>query len=136
MISSKISICLVLLVGFALLAPARALADPPPDTYDQAVASFPHRRDQLVRAAVRQFGAPDPGWDFKFKLWLWNKDNARRQLTFASAVIWVLSHPSDFKNGTDDAYDKLQEYAVGHTHWNNDNYKSTLSFWHTNLLHV
>jgi len=115
-------------------------ANNPPNSAAQASSEFGYRRDNMVRRLVVQFTHQYGRWQGRFKHEDWGRDpdedghdktirRAQDRVVIASAVLWVLSHPSDFINGTDDAYYLLQNEATGHTTWDNDYYLDTWDYW-------
>jgi hypothetical protein len=122
-----LTLCLLSIVS------SGALANIPPDSAAQASADFAHRRDAMVRRLIRKL-VYWFGWDSDFKPSLWGRgdkprERARDRVAMASAVLWVMSHPSDFDNDVDDAYNLLQDKAVGEKVWSINRYISTLGYW-------
>jgi hypothetical protein len=89
----------------------------------------------MVKRLIEQLVDPFGSWNSSFKPSTWGhggdeaKTLASTRVAMASAVLWVLSHPSDYDNGADGAYNLLQDKAVGQKVWSINGYMSTWRYW-------
>jgi len=132
----RVRLCALLpLLVLSCLVSTEAHADIPPDSAAQATQKFADRRDALVRRHVKRLSFDIGYWKGALIPSLWGREGddsrglAMERVYMASAVLWVLSHPSDFMNDPDDAYYKLQGYATTAEGWSKEAYRNTRWYW-------
>lgn len=128
------SIARIMILAVVSIVSSEARANIPPNSAAQASAEFSYRRNQMARRLINKL-VDKQDWDSSFKPSLWGREDnnpkafASARIAMASAVLWVLSHPSDFDNGVDDAYNLLQQKATNTSAWSKTAYINTWGYW-------